>query len=1146
VAVPVSEQRKLLQRSGGVCALPRCRRALTTDPDPAGATVSIGQIAHIVGDSVEGPRGDSALSPQERNECGNLILLCAHHHALVDAQPNVWTVPRLLAMKQTHERWVQQQLGAVDPVSGEPVAGGGDFVEWFLRSGDDLPHADAGIDRALLGIHAALPLPPGSRAGLSAQLPTYVLRDLDEELRGAIAERSIGGGFLLLAGPAASGKSRCAYEAVRAVLPDWRMLLPPSAGDLTSLVDLGVPLGRTVIWLDDLPRFLGPGMLTARTVRRLLTDCGEPVILIGTIWPAEYERLMTGTSQDTGQDSTTEAQQILLLAHRFDVAEQFTTAEHARAAESALADPRISEALGHALAGAVPSALACAPELIHRWDQPADMVGGALLTAAVEARLCGHPALIPPSLLERLTEEYLTPAQRATVSPGWFEAAIAWACRPVRTGIAALSPSARRIGELDGYEVSDILVDRGMRRYVTLQEVPVTPWEVLADHSALGACEMVGLRAVYYGLNAVAARALRRVAEAGGTEVMVPLAMTYLDEDDLGNAHRWFLAAAETGDAMAMAMLAVVLQQQSDAAGAREWLRRGAEAGNTGAMIGHGSELEKEGDLTAARSWYKKSTEAGDGGQGMLFLGCLLREQGDLPAALDCFLRAAGSARSFMEDHLRLMRVPAGAAGSSAARRYQDGITKPYADTAFCLGETYLATGDTAEARTWLEQGARLGHLRAMTVLGSMLWESRELAQAQGWLRPAAEAGEPEAMFYLGMILDVQGREAESGTWLERAARSGTAPAMGRYAVFLAEQGNHEGAREWGAKARDAGDPYIETLLAAWGDTLAPPAAQEASDHLHEETDPGQIAWTPLAHACGCVTDWGWDAASADPFAFINWCAAIIDNPCPWHVSDPGQPDDLVMVGHPDGGPGFYARQATDDDIVLGRKLTRELTRIRQLLIDGDAKAILGEIPPAYRNWMDSNGYDPADTWIQERLTDLVLNRGQSLLPGFGGPAALGNQLRLGTAGREVFPVDGRRRCARRPATHPPGRNRENGRPAQHLPVAIGGDEPCPGASPRRRPPNWAPWSRSWPGRRPARPGRPPAPGRRRPAPSAGWLPWPTGSAQAGRPRRRMRWLVLGHGGPPRRVHGQQAGRPVPAGPPRYRGQARNSAHPTA
>jgi hypothetical protein len=30
------------------------------------------------------------------------------------------------------------------------------------------------------------------------------------------------------------------------------------------------------------------------------------------------------------------------------------------------------------------------------------------------------------------------------------------------------------------------------------------------------------------------------------------------------------------------------------------------------------------------------------------------------------------------------------------------------------------------------------------------------------------------------------------------------------------------------------------------------------------------------------------------------------------------------------------------------------------------------------------------------------------------------------------------------PAIHPPGRNRGNGHPAQHLPVTIGGDEPVP------------------------------------------------------------------------------------------------------
>jgi TPR repeat protein len=169
---------------------------------------------------------------------------------------------------------------------------------------------------------------------------------------------------------------------------------------------------------------------------------------------------------------------------------------------------------------------------------------------------------------------------------------------------------------------------------------------------------MVGLRATYYGLTAVAIRALQRAAEAGGVQAMIALGMAYLDEGDLGSSHRWYQSAAEAGDSMAMAMLAVILQQQGDATGAREWLRRGAEAGNTGAMTGFGSELEKDGDLEAARTWYRKSAEAGDEGQGMLFLGCLLRDQGDLHGAVDCFLQAAEAARASAERavHLSLRR----------------------------------------------------------------------------------------------------------------------------------------------------------------------------------------------------------------------------------------------------------------------------------------------------------------------------------------------------------------------------------------------------------------------------------------------------------------------------------------------------------
>ena len=117
----------------------------------------------------------------------------------------------------------------------------------------------------------------------------------------------------------------------------------------------------------------------------------------------------------------------------------------------------------------------------------------------------------------------------------------------------------------------------------------------------------------------------------------------------------------------------------------------------------------------------------------------------------------------------------------------------------------------------------------------------------------------------------------------------------------------------------------------------------------------------------------------------------VIDAPCPWHASDPAQPSDihrdLVIVGYLNGGPAFYARQATDDDIALGWHLTRELAKIAQLVGNDDAEAILAEIPSAYRTWLDTNGYDPADAWIRQRLTDLILNRGESTLPGLDHPA---------------------------------------------------------------------------------------------------------------------------------------------------------------
>ncbi|MBD2540597.1 HNH endonuclease [Coleofasciculus sp. FACHB-SPT36] len=93
-------------RSGNRCAFPGCKIELTPDS----AESSLGEMAHIVAESPNGPRGDSYLTCEERDEYSNLILLCPTHHTLIDSNPEEWTVDKLKQIKREHENWVSTQL----------------------------------------------------------------------------------------------------------------------------------------------------------------------------------------------------------------------------------------------------------------------------------------------------------------------------------------------------------------------------------------------------------------------------------------------------------------------------------------------------------------------------------------------------------------------------------------------------------------------------------------------------------------------------------------------------------------------------------------------------------------------------------------------------------------------------------------------------------------------------------------------------------------------------------------------------------------------------------------------------------------------------------------------------------------------------
>lgn len=91
-------------RAGNRCSI--CKLELTPDGDKE----TLGEMAHIIAKSADGPRGDAKLSKSERDKYGNLLLLCPTHHSDIDKNFQDWPTEKLLQVKKIHEAWVSEQL----------------------------------------------------------------------------------------------------------------------------------------------------------------------------------------------------------------------------------------------------------------------------------------------------------------------------------------------------------------------------------------------------------------------------------------------------------------------------------------------------------------------------------------------------------------------------------------------------------------------------------------------------------------------------------------------------------------------------------------------------------------------------------------------------------------------------------------------------------------------------------------------------------------------------------------------------------------------------------------------------------------------------------------------------------------------------
>jgi hypothetical protein len=102
----------LFALSGNQCAHPDCTNSLIEPATEQSNTLVTAQICHIYAISVDGPRGKSGLTQQELNSPENLILLCRHHHGVVDGQHETFPADTLKEWKHIHESEIQSLLSA--------------------------------------------------------------------------------------------------------------------------------------------------------------------------------------------------------------------------------------------------------------------------------------------------------------------------------------------------------------------------------------------------------------------------------------------------------------------------------------------------------------------------------------------------------------------------------------------------------------------------------------------------------------------------------------------------------------------------------------------------------------------------------------------------------------------------------------------------------------------------------------------------------------------------------------------------------------------------------------------------------------------------------------------------------------------------
>ena len=662
------------------------------------------------------------------------------------------------------------------------------------------------VDPRRLGVHAAISVP-----GAPNEVPPeYVPRDADAAepgIRALVAAAAARGGFVLLVGGSSVGKTRCAVEAVKALLPEWWLVHPAGPAEIAALA--AAPTPRTVVWLDELQRYLdGEHGLTGGVLRALL-NAPHPVVIIGTLWPDRYAAYTT-VPEPGGADPRAREREVLDLAAVVRIGPAFSPAEQDRARAAAARDPRLRIALKAAGYG-LTQTLAAAPQLVARWQdaQTASPYAWAVLTAALDAARLGARAPLSADFLRGAAVGYCTSQQQAEAPDNWFEQALAYATGKLHGAAAALSPTGTSImGQVAGYTAADYLIQHASRERRSVR-VPASTWDAalahisdtadtarLADsardrllyryaiplyrHAADTGDELAALAAGGLLAERGDLDELRTRADTGDGSAAWSMAELLAERGDLDELR----TRADTGDRFAALSLADLLAKRGDLDGAAQILRTRADTGDVDAARSLAGLLAERGDLDELRT----RADTGDGSAALSLAG-LLAKRGDLDELRTRADTGDGSAARSLagllaeRGDLDELRARADTGDGSAARSLAGLLAK---------------RGDLDGAAQILRTRADTGDGFAALSLAGLLAERGDLDE----LRTRADTGDRSAARSLAGLLAERGDLDE----LRTRADTGDGSAARSLAGLLAKRGDLDGAAQILRTRADTGD----------------------------------------------------------------------------------------------------------------------------------------------------------------------------------------------------------------------------------------------------------------------------------------------------------------------------------------------------